>query len=483
MAPWTARRLPHALVLLVLAILSTHTLALDVSDDAVDNVARRSPVLGVPLQRRNPRRHLTEDEYGAWAQRQVEYLRAKYGGTSSEDKRAIGTAGLANQNTDSTFYASVGFGTPLEQYNLILDTGSADTWIAGADCTTGCDGVKRFAANASSTFRDQNRPFTVHYGSASARGSLGRDVVQMAGFEVQDQLFALVESVTSNKPLLHSPVSGLMGLAFRGIAASGGMPFWLRLANGGVFDRPMMSFCLTRFLDVDGASALEPGGYFTLGGVNSSLYSGDIDFVPLPDEGQTYWELPLKTFSVNGATIPLANDSTSDAAIDTGTTLIGAPTAIIDQMMTHIPGSFSGQDEYEAYFMYPCNSSVQVQFSFGSRLWTVGPRDFKLIEFSNGTCVSSFFRLSPGSSSPKWIIGDTFLKTVYSVFQYDPPAIGFATLSKTALELSTVGGELPRPSQGASVVITGASSPRIAHPVLSSLFGLSFFIFYILLTL
>jgi hypothetical protein len=49
-------------------------------------------------------------------------------------------------------------------------------------------------------------------------------------------------------------------------------------------------------------------------------------------------------------------------------------------------------------------------------------------------------------------------KNVYSVFRYDPPAVGFANLSAKALALNTAGGVLPTPSLGASIVISGAAS-------------------------
>lgn len=37
-----------------------------------------------------------------------------------------------------------------------------------------------------------------------------------------------------------------------------------------------------------------------------------------------------------------------------------------------------------------------------------------------------------GNSPISWIVGATFLKNVYSVFRYNPPAIGFAALSDNA---------------------------------------------------
>jgi hypothetical protein len=51
---------------------------------------------------------------------------------------------------------------------------------------------------------------------------------------------------------------------------------------------------------------------------------------------------------------------------------------------------------------------------------------------------------SSGSQSPiSWIVGASFLKNVYSVFRYNPLAIGFAQLSGSAQSVSngtTVGG-------------------------------------------
>lgn len=50
---------------------------------------------------------------------------------------------------------------------------------------------------------------------------------------------------------------------------------------------------------------------------------------------------------------------------------------------------------------------------------------------------------------PSWIVGDTFLKNVYTVFQANPPAVGFAQLA-SGLSSSTAGVPLP----------SGSSSPN-----------------------
>ena len=92
----------------------------------------------------------------------------------------------------------------------------------------------------------------------------------MAGFSVPNQVFATCDAISSD--LLESPVSGLMGLGFERIAASRVMPFWQTLASQGALDEPLMAFQLTRFANVSGALASEPGGTFTLGGYLCFLF-------------------------------------------------------------------------------------------------------------------------------------------------------------------------------------------------------------------
>lgn len=84
----------------------------------------------------------------------------------------------------------------------------------------------------------------------------------------------------------------------------------------------------------------QPGGQFTLGGTNSSLYDGNINFVNLVRP--LYWTIPMTALGTQGgATIPISG-STQNAAIDTGTTLIGGPSSILDPFYNEIPGSARG---------------------------------------------------------------------------------------------------------------------------------------------
>jgi cathepsin D len=85
----------------------------------------------------------------------------------------------------------------------------------------------------------------------------------------------------------------MMGLAFGAISSTKMLPFWQGLISSNQLAAPEMAIWLTRFLDTNFQEE-EPGGSFTLGGTNSSLYHGDIEFLPLAGPSQpTYWLLSV----------------------------------------------------------------------------------------------------------------------------------------------------------------------------------------------
>ncbi|KAJ7180625.1 aspartic peptidase A1 [Mycena filopes] len=434
---------------------------------------------GISMDLRRRVHTRSTDDFSLWAKNHRLGVAAKYGG-GPVAKRSSGTNLITNQGADSSFFGSLAFGTPAVSFDVILDTGSADLWVAGSNCQQGCSKVPTFDASASSSLTNQSTPFEITYGSGEAAGSLVADTVQMAGFSVANQVFAVCDEVSSG--LLTDPVSGLLGLAWQSIASSQATPFWQTLASGSSWDSPVMAFQLTRFLNQSRAQNLEAGGSFTMGFVNSSLYTGDIEYIDMPTSTNSYWILPVKAITVQGNSISVSSGTNSYAAIDTGTTLVGGPPADIANIYAQIPDSSAGTGNYEGYYMYPCDTSVTVALSFGGRSWTVSPADFKLQELSRGTCLGSFFSLDTGDSAPSWIVGDTFLKNVYSVFRYNPPSIGFAALSDYSLSLNgDVNLEVPSATIGSISAAATAGSKNRDSSSATSLRTTSFFTFTILM--
>lgn len=447
-------------------MLSSSTLALScllIVSPSVFAAPSLVPAAGqsIPLIRRaQPER--TVAEWETWAKNEREVLTAKYGGNM--EKRSTGTNLLTNQNADSSYFGTVAIGTPPVSFNVILDTGSSDLWVADQACTTGCSKIQLYNDLTSSTFHNLSEPFDIQYGSGAAEGTLGQDVVQMAGFSVPNQVFAAVTQVTSG--LLEPPVSGLLGLGWQSIASSKATPFWQTLASSGAWSNPVMAFQLTRFMNGSNVNTEEPGGSFTMGFVNSSLYTGSIDYQAIPTT-PSYWILPMTSLTVQGSSISIPSGSSSYSAIDTGTTLIGGPSSVIQSIFAQIPGSQPGTGNWQGYYTYPCTTAVNVAISFGGPSWPISPADFQLTKISSSQCVGAFFELNTGGTAPNWIVGDTFLKNVYSVFRYNPAAVGFAALSNTATAMNGVNAAPPSATIGSvsasATAGTGGGSNSASH--------------------
>ena len=104
--------------------------------------------------------------------------------------------------------------------------------------------------------------------------------------------FPAVEATFVNGSIANEEISGLMGLAFVGLAQTGATPFWQALIDTNQLTAPEMAFFVSR--STDPGTEDVPGGTFTLGGTNAELFIGDIEFMDLAaTSAPTFWTLPL----------------------------------------------------------------------------------------------------------------------------------------------------------------------------------------------
>ncbi|KAJ7489164.1 acid protease [Mycena latifolia] len=438
----------------------------------------------LPITRRASRVRTAADHFAA-----ADKARARYGFTTSANptskrmfRRATASGfSVVDQEADSSYFSTIQIGTPGQTFNVILDTGSSDLFVLDSSCRRCGGSGPLFDSSKSSTFSQQtsNQPTEIDYGSGSVEGLIGTDTVTMGSFSTSSQGFLLVEDLTDG--LVTGSVSGLIGLAFQGLSETQAVPFWQALINNNQLTSPEMAFQLTRSQSDND----EPGGTFTLGGTNSSLFTGNIEFINLVDSSTpTFWLLSVSAVTVQGKPVSISTGNSALAAIDTGTTALGGPTDAVEAIWAAVPGASSAG---QGFFQFPCSTSVQITLSFGGKAWPINSDDINLgqIEEGSSMCVGAIFDLTGGSDAasgaPSWVVGDTFLKNVYSVFRQNPMSVGFAQLASDAGSGSSGGastitasipGAPPIPSAGTSaslskskaVTLTSGVAPTSNHP-------------------
>lgn len=396
-------------------------------------------------------KELTLEELTNWLRLENNKLRVKY--MPAEMRKSNYTKrqqiGLGDFSTDSYYFAQVGIGSPMDTFNVVLDTGSSDFWIVDKACNgaSSCpSSMHKFDSSKSSTFKGSHAAFDVQYGSGAVKGQLGYDTVSFAGYNVSEVTFGQASHLASRTIL--PPASGIMGLGFQSLSSTQTQPFWEILMKEHKIQDPVFSFQLKSnlksVLKSSDANVVNAGGVFTLGKLDDQQYRGDITWTSLPSrfgKGKNsigYWALEMDTIKVNNEAIDLG--SSRIAAIDTGTTLIGGPKSAIEEIHKRIPKARPASNqpglEESGYFMFPCNEKFTVTLSFGGKEWPLRSDQVILspLPGSHGMCISALFvspsqRTSSGELvGPTWIVGDSFLKTVFSVFSYSPQRIGFASL-------------------------------------------------------
>lgn len=423
----------------------------------------------LPMYRNSKRDFNNPDETFAFAKGQMDYVQAKWGKTEeAKEKRnqmleKRQTIGLSDYGQDNFYFAQLSVGTPKQNFNVILDTGSADFWLVDTECTSSqCDGTALFNPSASSTYKSSSNPFQITYGTGAVKGTLSADTVSLAGYTVDSQTFAVATQLASQS--LQAPTSGIMGMGFQSLAQSRATPFWEVLVQQNKLKTNAFTFQLARnSRTATSNSQISPGGVFTLGEIDQNQYSGDINYINLSGQ-EGYWTIPLQALSVNGQNGNINGDGTS--AIDTGTTLIIAPPSIADQIYSQIPGAnpvSSGLFSSSSQGMYsiPCSSSVNVSLTFGGQQYSINPADMNAgaLDSRGRNCLGGILGSDLGSGAPGFIVGDVFLKNVFSVYQYSPAAVGFAALKGQAAQTaSTTSGAVQVGSNTAAASSASASS-------------------------
>ncbi|GJE92518.1 acid protease [Phanerochaete sordida] len=332
-------------------------------------------------------------------------------------KRATGKVALTDDLEGDLWQGGVSVGTPLSAFTVDFDTGSSDFFLPGPDCTVNCEGHKVFQTGSSSTAADQRKTFTTEFADGSSvDGEVFKDTVSLGGLVATGQAVVAATQYSSGFMLADFPPDGLLGMAFQSIAQTGDPPVFQTLVSQSKTTSPVFGFTL-----------LDNGGELFLGGTDTSAFTGSLTFAPLIVTNPTaFWEI-----SVSGVTVGTARPVTraQDSIVDTGTTLLIVDPTSATAIHRDIPGAQNAARTVgQGFFTIPCNEiPSNVAITIAGKSFTLSPDTLNAGQVSAGSneCVSGIV----GDNEGFWILGDVFLRNLYTQFDTANLRVGFAPVA------------------------------------------------------
>ncbi|KAJ7701588.1 acid protease [Mycena rosella] len=328
------------------------------------------------------------------------------------DKRQAET--LTDEKNDVEWAGTISIGTPAQQFLIDFDTGSSDLWVPSSSCNgTSCSSKSKFVAASSSTATKKNGTFAIFYGDGSTvTGPVFTDTVTVAGVKASDQYFSPVTTLSAS--FTDDPVDGILGLAFPAISNLNKNPFFNTASKDGTVDANQFGFFLA-----------SNNSELYLGGTNANKFSGNIEYHTV-NKSTGFWQIPNARAKVGSTTAV----SGFETIIDSGTTIMYGPPAAVKEIYAKVKGS-AVFDSTNGYYSFPCNSTPEIAFNWGGADWVISTDNINLGTTEDGSklCVGALAGQDMGLGDDVWLLGDSFMKNVYTAFDFDQGAVGFAELA------------------------------------------------------
>jgi len=324
---------------------------------------------------------------------------------------------------DAQYYGPVSIGTPAQDFTVVYDTGSSNLWVPSKKCPItylACDLHKKYDSSKSSTYVANGTSFSIQYGSGSLSGFLSQDSVSIGGLNISGQVFAEATKEPGTSFIV-AKFDGIMGFAYETISVDHVTPVWYNLVNQGLVDEPVFAFWLQN--NPQGAS----GGELTLGGYDTSRFTGPITWVPLTSE--TYWEFQFDDIIVDGKPMGFCSSPGCNAICDTGTSLFAGPTDAIEKINSQL-GCTAVSGECIFTSCPAANTLPEITISVSGHQFNLTQDQYVLQVTALGKteCISGFLGIDlPSPPGPLYIFGDVFIRAYYSIFDFGNQRLGWAT--------------------------------------------------------
>ncbi|ODV94347.1 hypothetical protein PACTADRAFT_51204 [Pachysolen tannophilus NRRL Y-2460] len=337
------------------------------------------------------------------------------------------------------------------------DGGSGDTTetsiSASPSATMDCDLYGTFDESKSDTFHSNGTDFLVQYADYTyASGTWAYDNVVIAGANVTDLSFAVANESNSS--------IGVLGIGFEQLETTyassttiesytyANMP--AKMVELGIIYKNAYSLYLN---DSEATS-----GTILFGGVDHDKYTGSLETVEIVNtyasEGFTSpitLAVTLSSITVNGSTV---TDTLAPALLDSGTTSFYAPANVMESLSEALGGTYSSDIGYYTRDCVSEDDDTQITLDFtGAKInaslynlqVSISSSDDGYEDSSSSsttsTCAIGIF----DSGDDSYILGDSFLRSAYVVFDLDDYQISLAqaNLNSTSEDIDVISSTVP----------------------------------------
>jgi hypothetical protein len=342
--------------------------------------------------------------------------------------------------SDVAYYAQLNIGSPPQQVYAQLDTGSFELWI-NPDCTkltggdkTFCEAVGEYDPSRSKTAHRTGVSKKLNYGIGAAEIDYVKDDIALSDSVKLKQVQFGVASKTQDQ------FAGILGLGYGNGAVAKYDNFVDNLQKQGV--------TRTRAYGVALGSKDEGGGVISFGAADSAKYAGRLAALPIlptdkaPDGVPRFW-VDMKSMGLTQAgdsrksIKPKAQKfagSSMPVFFDTGATLTLLPPALAAAIAAEFGAS--ELDEHGFYAIDCAYMAREGSVDFEFEGVTIKVPYQEIIRHVMSSPPSCYLGIMP--SKKYALLGDTFMRSAYAVFDQDSDTVFLAQYQNCGSNLKTI---------------------------------------------
>ena len=321
-------------------------------------------------------------------------------------------------------------------------------------------------ANSSSTYRYISSDFNITYvdGSGSS-GDYASDTFTIGETTLSQLQFGIGYESTSQE--------GILGIGYQineVQAGRLGKPVYNNLPAALVADNKIKSNAYSLWLNDLSANT----GSILFGGVDTDQYHGTLETLPVQPESSEFAEFLITLTGLSLGNTVIANNQALAVLLDSGSSLTYLPDTMIEVIYQETAAVYNS-NLGAAYV--PCslaNNGTTLDFTFSTVTISVA-MDEMIIPFSSGPfpdgTPACLFGLAPSGGSTS-VLGDTFLRSAYVVYDLDNNEISLAQTnfnasSSNIVEIGTGSNAVPDASAVANptAATAGVGGGQIEGPL------------------